>query len=99
LSKKFLTPVGLPSGSENPSVGTIGALFYRSDLSLLHIYTGTSWVPVGSGSDTSAIDGGIVGEGSFLIGGQASTSVFSRTADGGAPNSVSFQGSYSGGTV
>jgi hypothetical protein len=99
LSRKFLTPIALPHGNTNPAVGTIGALFYRSDLNLLHIYTGSGWVPVGGGSDLTNIDGGVIGEGLFLIGGQPSTTSFSATVDGGSASTTSFESTYSGGTI
>lgn len=53
MSKKFLTPVGLPTGVSNPSVGRTGDLFYRTDESAVYIYNGTIWEPLqGGGSYT-----------------------------------------------
>jgi hypothetical protein len=43
MSKRFLTPVNLPGGTSFPSVGTVGDLFYRTDLGSLYAYNGTAW--------------------------------------------------------
>jgi len=43
MSKRFLTPVNLPGGTSFPSVGTVGDLFYRTDLQSLYAYNGTEW--------------------------------------------------------
>lgn len=44
MSRKFLTPVGLPSGVTLPSVGFSGNLFFKSDENKVYVHTGTSWV-------------------------------------------------------
>lgn len=102
MSRKFLTPPALPYGTQNPSVGTIGALFFRSDLQLIHVYTGSAWTPISAGGGISGsgdVDGGYVGDGTNLLGGQASTTSFTSTIDGGLPGSSSFTTTYSGGAA
>lgn len=43
MSKRFLTPVGLPSGATLPSVGSAGDLFFKSDENKVYVHTGSSW--------------------------------------------------------
>jgi hypothetical protein len=53
LSRRFLTPVGLPSGATLPSVGSAGDLFYKSDVEKIYVHNGTSWdVVQGSSAQT-----------------------------------------------
>jgi hypothetical protein len=87
MSRQFLTPVQLPAGTANPSVGGLGALFFRTDLGQLVIYNGSSWLPVGP-STTSTVDGGTpTGYADVLDGGTASTTTFSAVYDGGNASS------------
>lgn len=44
MSKRFLTPVNLPSGSTLPLAGSIGDLFFRTSNQSLYVYTSTGWV-------------------------------------------------------
>jgi hypothetical protein len=44
LSKKFLTPVGLPSGNTLPSVGSAGDLFFKADEDAVYVHDGSAWV-------------------------------------------------------
>jgi hypothetical protein len=44
LSKKFLTPVGLPSGNTLPSVGSSGDLFFKADEEKVYVHNNTGWV-------------------------------------------------------
>lgn len=55
MSKKFLTPVGLPTGVTNPSVGRTGDLFYRTDESAVYIYNGIAWEPLQGGGGSYTI--------------------------------------------
>jgi hypothetical protein len=88
MSRQFLTPVQLPAGTANPSVGGLGALFFRTDLGQLVIHDGSDWLPVGPGSTTSSVDGGTpVGYVDVLDGGTASTITFSAVYDGGNASS------------
>jgi hypothetical protein len=50
LSRKFLTPVGLPSGNTLPSVGSSGELFFKADEQTIYVHNGSAWVPADSGS-------------------------------------------------
>lgn len=43
MSRRFLTPVNLPGGTSFPPAGTVGDLFYRTDLQSLYAYNGTTW--------------------------------------------------------
>lgn len=43
MSKRFLTPVNLPGGTSFPLTGTVGDLFYRTDLGSLYAYNGSTW--------------------------------------------------------
>jgi hypothetical protein len=80
LSRRFLTPVALPYGNQNPTAGVTGALFFRTDLGEVYIYDGTTWGPVTKPSSTSVfldtIDGGL-----------ASTTNFTSVVDGGNESS------------
>ena len=49
MARKFLTPVGLPSGASNPAAGTAGALFFNTSDELVYVHDGTSWSPVVDG--------------------------------------------------
>jgi hypothetical protein len=54
LSRKFLTPVGLPKGDTLPSVGSAGDLFYKLDAQKIYVHNGTEWVIAqGSGGQTT----------------------------------------------
>ncbi len=44
MSKKFLTPVGLPSGNTLPSVGSAGDLFFKADEEKVYVHNSTGWV-------------------------------------------------------
>lgn len=52
MSRKFLTPVNLPSGATLPAAGSIGDLFFRTSDQSLYVYTSSGWV-AGSGGNTS----------------------------------------------
>ena len=57
MSRRFLTPPRLPSGSSLPAVGAAGDLFYKSDESKIYVHDGTQWV-IAQGSGGSG--GGVV---------------------------------------
>lgn len=74
MSKRFLTPVGLPSGATLPSVGSAGDLFFKSDENKVYVHTGSSWIvqqgptgttgPTGPTGSTGATGGtGLTGPG------------------------------------
>ena len=44
MSKKFLTPVGLPTGNTLPSVGSAGDLFFKADEQKVYVHNNTGWV-------------------------------------------------------
>lgn len=65
MSKRFLTPPNLPSGSSLPAAGIAGDLFFKSDEAKIYVHDGTEWVIAqGSGgtgggvvvSDTPPVD-------------------------------------------
>ena len=62
MSRKFLTPVGLPSGSTVPAAGSAGDLFFKTTDTTVYAHDGTSWVAqktaAGEGGN---IDGGTSG--------------------------------------
>lgn len=43
MSRRFLTPVNLPSGVTLPSVGSAGDLFFKSDEGKVYVHTGSAW--------------------------------------------------------
>ncbi len=43
MARKFLTPVGLPSGASNPATGSAGDLFYNTSDGFIYNHNGTSW--------------------------------------------------------
>ena len=43
MSKKFLTPVGLPSGNTLPAAGSSGDLFFKDDEDAIYVHTGSAW--------------------------------------------------------
>jgi hypothetical protein len=52
LSKKFLTPVNLPSGANLPSVGSIGDLFFKTTDQKVYTYTNTGWTDSSGGASS-----------------------------------------------
>lgn len=55
MSKRFLTPVNLPSGANLPLVGRTGDLFFRTTDSSLYVYTGLAW-EVSQGGGGGSLD-------------------------------------------
>jgi hypothetical protein len=55
LSKKFLTPVNLPSGASLPSVGSIGDLFFKTTDQKVYTYTNAGWAASNSGGFLSEL--------------------------------------------
>lgn len=95
MAKKFLTPIGLPSGSSNPLSATEGELFYRSDINAIYIFNGLEWVPQADSSTVVNIlaEFGLVGGES----GTAETTAFTLTVSGGSPDTEVFTAPYDGG--
>jgi hypothetical protein len=77
MSKRFLTPINLPSGSNLPSVGRIGDLFFKTTDGAVYAYTAAGWVSyaarttLGSLDDVSAVN---LSEGDTLLYNPASLS-------------------------
>jgi hypothetical protein len=57
MSKKFLVPPTLPSGTANPATGNVGDLFFRTDDEKIYVYTSTGWA-IASGGGLTDLDGG-----------------------------------------
>lgn len=57
MSRRFLVPPTLPSGTSNPATGFVGDLFFRTDEEKIYVYTATGWV-IASGGGLSDLDGG-----------------------------------------
>lgn len=57
MSRRFLTPPRLPSGTSLPSAGAAGDLFFKSDESKIYVHDGTEWV-IAQGSGGAG--GGVV---------------------------------------
>lgn len=57
MSRRFLTPPRLPSGTSLPSAGAAGDLFFKSDESKIYVHDGTTWV-IAQGSGGSG--GGVI---------------------------------------
>jgi hypothetical protein len=95
MAKKFLTPVGLPSGTANPASAAAGELFYRSDINAIYMYTGTEWAPQ-AGAETVT---NILVEFGLLEGdsGTPETASFSSSISGGTPATEDFITNYEGG--
>lgn len=56
------------SGTSFPGVEDPGELFYRTDLSTLYVYSGSSWQAIGGlGVGTIALTGDVTGSGSSSI--------------------------------
>jgi hypothetical protein len=113
LSKKFLTPVNLPSGDNLPSVGSIGDLFFKTTDQKVYTYTNAGWAASnGGGSLSELIDTTITSP----IGGQTLlydesiskwinvnfaeilSSFGLYTGDGGSYNTTEFTGTMDGGS-
>lgn len=95
MAKKFLTPIGLPSGTSNPTSAQEGELFYRSDENSIYIFDGAIWKPQ---ADTTAITNTLVEYG--LLNGDAGdpeSSAFTATVSGGSPSDNTFVTTYEGG--
>lgn len=43
MAKKFLSPVGLPHGSQFPATASQGDLFFKDDELRLYLYDGLAW--------------------------------------------------------
>lgn len=43
MARKFLSPVGLPSGNTLPTAGSAGDLFFKDDEDAIYVHTGSSW--------------------------------------------------------
>lgn len=84
MSRKFLTPPTLPTGTSNPASGTVGDLFFRTDTGKIYVYTASGWV-IASGSDlvnaATNIAGGTAGEIPYQTG--DSTTDFVSTGSAG----------------
>jgi hypothetical protein len=63
LSKKFLTPVGLPSGNTLPSVGSAGDLFYKTDEGNVYVHSGADWSRAGVDPEILAAKADILEDG------------------------------------
>jgi hypothetical protein len=112
LSKKFLTPVNLPSGDNLPSVGSIGDLFFKTTDQKVYTYTNTGWI-AGSVATLSELTDTTI---TSPIGGQTllydeGTSKWINvsfidilsglglyTGDGGSYNTTEFTGTMDGGS-
>lgn len=46
MARKFLTPVGLPSGTTLPINGSEGELFFKSDENQVYVHDGIAWKTV-----------------------------------------------------
>lgn len=46
MARQFLSPIGLPSGTSDPSSASEGDLFYRSDLGRIRVYRSSAWESV-----------------------------------------------------
>lgn len=57
MSRRFLVPPTLPTGTSNPASGNVGDLFFRTDELALYVFTSTGWMQVGMGQGD--IDGGV----------------------------------------
>lgn len=90
MAKKFLTPIGLPSGTSNPASAQEGELFYRSDLDTIYTYNGASWVAQRSLDINEAlVELGLLEEsgGTNSINGGTPSTDYSATLSGGGPGS------------
>lgn len=43
MAKKFLSPVGLPTGTTFPATASIGEMFFNSGDLRLYLYDGLAW--------------------------------------------------------
>lgn len=50
MAKKFLTPITPPILNSDPATGTLGSIYYNTNVNALKYYDGTVWKEVGSGS-------------------------------------------------
>jgi len=55
MAKRFLTPVGLPSGSSLPSAGAAGNLFYKSDDAKIYVHDGSLWNVIEGGGGSGNV--------------------------------------------
>ncbi len=44
MARRFLTPVGLPSGATLPASGSPGDLFFKSDEDAIYVYSNSDWL-------------------------------------------------------
>lgn len=111
MSRKFLTPVNLPSGANLPSVGSIGDLFFKTTDQKVYTYTNAGWA-AGSVSTLSELTDTTItspstGEVLFYDGSVNSwintsflellVSYGALSGDGGSYNTTEFAGTIDGG--
>jgi hypothetical protein len=112
LSRKFLTPVNLPSGANLPSVGSIGDLFFKTTDQRVYTYTNTGWISSSAGSLSELTDATITSPaaGDTLIY-NATTNKWTNVSfaemllsfglysgEGGSYNTTEFTGTMDGGS-
>jgi hypothetical protein len=97
MAKRFLSPVGLPSGTSNPAVGSSGDLFFRSDLAQIFVYDGADWVSAAGVDSDTVVD--LLAEFGLIGGdsGDPNTVTYISQVDGGTPSTEDFVAGYSGG--
>lgn len=90
MAKKFLTPIGLPSGTSYPTSPEAGELFYKTDDDTIYTYNGSAWTPQRSLDINEAlVELGLleeVGGASSINGGTPSTE-YGASLSGGGPDS------------
>lgn len=62
MSRRFLTPVSVPSHSDFPVHGTAGDIFFHSVQLTPYIHDGTNWGPMGGGGGSGVPAGGTEGQ-------------------------------------
>jgi hypothetical protein len=62
VSRKFLTPVGVPSHSDFPANASAGDIFFHSVQLVPYIHTGTEWALMGGDGGGGIIPGGLEGQ-------------------------------------
>lgn len=112
MSKRFLTPVNLPSGLTLPSVGSIGDLFFKTSDQSLYVYTSSGWITSEASTVSSLTDVQLtsVNDGHVLVYSSASNKWINLnladilaelgaiSGDAGTPSTTQFTATIDGGS-
>lgn len=99
MTRRFLTPIGVPALSAAPSSTVTGAMYYDTDDGKLYVYNGSTWSLAGAqGVQGTTGDAGATGAQGVqgFIGAQGTTGLQGFTGNNGAQGTQGLQGTSGG---